>query len=70
MLHILDNKKYVGVIYDIILTSLKQWDLNLEKFVGFGSNGVAVILDSCYEVATKVKKKINHFLLSIYCIAH
>jgi len=42
--------------------------LDLEKFVGFGLDGVALMLGSCNGVALKLKKEVNPVLLSIHCI--
>jgi len=44
--------------------------LDLEKFVGFGSEGAIVMLGSHNGVASKLKKEVNPFLLSIYCVTH
>ena len=70
LLHIPNGKKDASIIYEILLTSLKQWDLDLEKFVGFGSDGASVMLGSRNGVASKLKKEVNPFLLSIHCVAH
>ena len=70
LLYIPNDKKDASIIYEILLTSLKQWGLDLEKFVGFGSNGASVMLGSRNGVASKLKKEVNPFLLSIHCVAH
>lgn len=35
LLHISGGKKDVSMIYEVILTSLNQWGLNLDKFMNF-----------------------------------
>ena len=43
LLHIPRGKKNAPMLYELILTSLNQWDLNLDKFVGCGSDGTFVM---------------------------
>ena len=58
------------MIYELILTSLNQWGLDLDKFVGFGSNGTSVMTEIRNGVAKRLKDKVNPFILSIHCIAY
>lgn len=59
MLYNLDDKKYIGIIYDILLISLKQWSLKLKNFVDFGSYGMIITLNNCNRVVTKLKKEVD-----------
>jgi len=70
LLKIPDDKKDARIIFDVLLTSLKQWGLDLERFVGFGSDGATVMLGCRNGVAAKLKKKVNPFKLFVHCVAH
>ena len=58
------------MIYELILTSLNQWGLDLNKFVGFGSDGISVMTGIRNGVAARLEDKVNPFILSIHCVAH
>jgi len=70
LLHIPGGKKNASIIYELILTSLNQWGLDLDKFVGFGSDGASVMTGIRNGVAARLKDKVNPFILSIHCVAH
>ena len=70
LLNIPGGKKDAYMIYELILTSLNQWGLDLDKFVGCGSNGTSVITGIRNEVVVRLEDKVNPFIISIHCIAH
>ena len=57
------------MIFDLLIGALKTWGLDMNKCVGFGSDGASTMTGKNTCVATLLKK-VNHFLTSIYCIAH
>ena len=59
LLYILRGKKDVFMIYELILISLNKWDLDLDKFVGFGSDGSYMITGTRNGVAACLKDKVN-----------
>ena len=70
LLHILDGRKDAALIFDTLLTSLKEWGLDTDKCVAFGSDGAATMLGRKTGVATRLKEKVNPFLTSVHCVAH
>ena len=52
-----------------MIKSIEKWGLDLQKCVGFGSDGAATMLGQRSGMAIKLKK-INQFLTSVHCIAH
>ena len=70
LLHIQGGKKNASMIYELILTSLNQWGLNLDKFVDFGYDGASMMMGIRNGVVARLKNKVNPFILSIYCVAH
>jgi hypothetical protein len=58
------------MIYELILNSLNQWGLELDKFVGFGSDGTSMMMRIRNGVVVRLKYKVNSFILSIHCVAH
>ena len=69
-MHIVDGKKDVALIFEILLTSLKEWRLNTDKCVAFGFDGATTMLGRKSKVATWLKEKVNAFLTSVHCVAH
>ena len=65
LLHIIDGKKDVALIFDTLLTSLKEWGLDTDKCVAFGSDGAATMLGRKNGVAARLKEKVNPLLLFI-----
>jgi hypothetical protein len=70
LLHIPGGRKDAIVIYDLLLTTLNQWRLDLDKLVGFGSGGAAMMTGCCTRVAARLKDNVSLFLLNVHCIAH
>ena len=70
LLQIADGKKDATLIYKTSLTSLKEWKLDVNKCVAFGSDGAATMVDKKTCIATQLKEKVNPFLLSCHCVAH
>jgi hypothetical protein len=60
LLWIVDGKKDSKIIFDTLLATVKTWGLDMEKCIGFGSDGVATITGKNMGVATLLKR-INHF---------
>ena len=69
LLEIPGGKKDAQIIYDCLIKSIEEWGLDMQKCVGFGSDGVATMLGQRSGTATKLKK-ISQFLTSVHCIAH
>ena len=70
LLQIADGKKDATLIYETLLTSLKEWGLDVNKCVAFGLDGAATMMGKKIGVATQLKEKVNPFLLSCHCVAH
>ena len=49
---------------------MKARGLDFDKCVGFGSDGASTMINKKNRVVARLKDKINHFLASIYCVAH
>jgi len=47
LLQIPRSRKDAIMIYELILTSLNQWGLDLDKFVGFGYDGASIMTGIC-----------------------
>ena len=69
LLEISDGKKDVAVIFDILLTNMKQWSLDLERFVDVGSDGATIMLAFRNRVAAKLKREVNPFHAKFLFIA-
>ena len=70
LIQISDGKKNSKKIYDALLAALKEWDLNLDNFVGFGSDGVSTMVGKKIGVSAILKKEVNLFITAVHCIAH
>jgi len=70
LLKIEGEKLDVNVIFYCLINHLKKWELDLGKFVAFGSDGTSIMMCSRSGVATKLKIKINPFLLFFHCVAY
>ena len=69
LLWIVDGQKSLSVIFDLLIGALKTWGLDMNKCIGFGSDGASTMVGKNTCVATLLKN-VNHFLTSIYCVAH
>ena len=56
LIQIEDGKKDSKQIFEALLVALKKWNLNLDNFVGFGSDGASTMLDKNIGVSAKFKK--------------
>ena len=56
-------------IYNAIISWAEEKKINLDHFVGFGSDGASVMVGSKTGVATRLKV-VNPFIVSIHCAAH
>ena len=65
-----DGKKNSKKIYDVVLAAMKEWDLNLDNFVDFGSDGASTMVGKNTRVFATIKKEVNPFITVVYCIAH
>ena len=66
----IDGEKDATVIYQTLIAHLQLWNLDLQKFVGFGS-GDASTMTGCHNVvATRIKNEVNPYLLACHCVAH
>jgi hypothetical protein len=70
LLHIEEGKKDACIIFETLTKSMKEWGLDFDKCVGFGSNGASTMIGKQDGVAARLKDKVNHFLTSIHCVAH
>ena len=64
------RKKYACIIFETLTMSMKEWGLDFDKCVGFGSDGASTMIGKQNGVAARLKDKVNHFLTSIHCVAH
>lgn len=70
LLPIEGGKKDANVIYETLLSKLRRWELNLRKFLGFGSDGASTMTGSATGVAARLKNQVNPYLLAVHCVAH
>ena len=70
LLHIEEGKKDACIIFETLTRSMKEWGLDFDKCVGFGSDGASTMIGKQNGVAARLKEKINHFLTSVHCVAH
>ena len=49
---------------------MKEWDLNLDNFVGFGSDRASTMVGKKTGVFATLKKEVNPFITVVHCIAH
>jgi hypothetical protein len=69
LLWIIDGKKDSKIIFDTLLATVKTWGLDMEKCIGFGSDGVSTMTCKNMGVASFLKK-VNPFLTSTHYVAH
>ena len=69
LIQISDEKKNSKEIYDALLTAMKEWDLNLDNFVGFGSNGASTIVGKRLEFLLYYKRK-SILSLLLFIVLH
>ena len=70
LIQISDGKKNSKEIYDALMAAMEEWDLNLDNFVGFGSDGASTMVGKKTGVSATLKKEVNPFITTIHCIAH
>jgi len=70
LLHIEGSKKDAIVIFDTMVSKLRSWELDLKKWVTFGSDGASTMVGCQTSVATRIRKEVNPFLLACHCVAH
>jgi hypothetical protein len=70
LLYIIDGKKDSALIFNILLFSMKEWGLDFDKCLGFGSDGATTMTDKKKGVATCFKHEVNPFLLATHCVVH
>ena len=70
MLHIKYINKDACIIFGILTRSTKEWGLDFDKCVGFGSVGALTIIGIQNGVAVRLKEKINYFLTFVYCVTY
>ena len=69
LLKIANGRKYAEEIFQMLLTSMKEWGLDLGKCVAFGSDGCSTMVGSKSGVATRLKD-VSPFIIAVHCIAH
>jgi hypothetical protein len=69
LLYITIGQKDAKIIFYTIMCSSKEWQLNITKFIGFGSDGTSTMVGSKCGVSICLKNS-NHFLTPIHCVAH
>lgn len=70
LLDILDGKKKIQIIYDYLLKSIEEWNLDMQKCVGFECNKATPMFGQILSVAIRLKIKIIPFVTSVHCITH
>jgi len=63
LLNILGSRKDANAIYELLLTSMNKWGLDLKKCVGFGSDYASVMTRCCNRVVLQLKKHVSPFFL-------
>ena len=63
------SKKDVGVIFEALQKKIKEWGLDVEKCVSFGSDECSTMLDHLTRVSIRLKA-VSFFLINIHCIVH
>src|ERR1700738_4394273 len=69
LLWIVDGQKSSSVIFDLLIGALKTWGLDMNKCVGFGSDGASTIVGKNIGMTTFLEK-VNPFLTSTHYVAH
>jgi len=64
------EKKMLLHVYNTLISTLKDWRLYFNKFLGFGLDGASVMVGSRTGVATQSKKKVNPYLIVVHYVAH
>ena len=64
-----NGKKDVGLIFEGLQKRIKEWGLDVEKYVSFGSNEYSTMVGHLTRVSTRLKA-VSPFLINIHCIAH
>ena len=64
-----NGKKDVDLIFGGLQKRIKEWDLDVEKCMSFGSDGCSTMVDHLTRVSTRLKA-VSLFLINIHCIAH
>ena len=64
-----NGKKDAGLIFEGLQKRIKEWGLDVEKCVSFGSDGCSTMMDHLTRVSTRLKS-VSPFLINIHCIAH
>ncbi|KAL3689532.1 hypothetical protein R1sor_015841 [Riccia sorocarpa] len=62
--------KDAAAITAILINRLHEWNLDIKRFVGFGSDGAASMLGSKNGVAARLRRMLNPFLTVTHCVAH
>ena len=62
-------KKDAGLIFEGLQKRIKEWSLDVEKCVSFGSDRCSTMVDHLTAVSTRLKA-VSPFLINIHCIAH
>ena len=70
LIHIEDGKKDAEVIFETLIRNMKEWGLDVDKCVAFGSDGAATMTGKNNGVAARLKAQVNPFLTSVHCVAH
>ena len=70
MLHIEEGKKDAYIIFETLTKNMKEWRLDFNKYVGFGSDRTSTMIGKQNGVAARLKEKINHFLISVHSVIH
>ena len=66
----LDGKKDACMIFEILTRSMKYWELDFDKCVGFRSDGALTMIGKHNKVSARLKEKINSFLTSVHCVTY
>jgi hypothetical protein len=70
LLHIEEGKKDTCIIFETLIKNMKEWGLDFDKCVGFGSDGASTMIGKQNGVAARLKEKVNYFLTFVHCVAH
>ena len=69
LLEIANGRKDAKEIFQKLLTSMKEWGLDLGKCVVFGSDGCSTMVGCKSGVTTRLKN-VSPFVIAVHCIAH
>lgn len=49
---------------------MKEWRLNFDKCMEFGSNGASTMIGKNNDVVVRLKEKVSFFFICIHCVTY